>query len=130
MYYDSDFASVEWNDSAKTAVLSWKKFAKGDDFRTPCSKALELDKEKGAKNWYSNTQLLGVLVDEDTKWFMENIVAGMLEQGIKRQALVVPKSALSSMSLKRAVEDAAKIGLETQFFGNPEEALAWLEENS
>jgi hypothetical protein len=106
--------------------VTWKKFAFGQAFREPCSKALELDVQKGAKKWYSDTTNLGVLKDEDTQWFMETIVPAMLKAGINKQALIVPKSVISQISLNHAAEAAGKIGLQTQYFDNPTAALAWL----
>lgn len=126
MYYESDYAQVEWDSDVKVANLTWKKFASGDDFRTACSKALELAKSKNAIKWYSDTTQLGALKDDDTAWFMENIVKGMLEAGIKQQALIIPASVISKMSLNRASESAEEIGLETQYFSEPEKAMAWL----
>ncbi len=126
MYFESEYAVVDWDERVKTAVLTWKKFAVGESFREPCLKALALDKEKKAVKWYSDTTNLGVIKDDDTQWFMQTIVAGMLSAGISKQALIVPKSAISQISLKRAAEEAGKIGLETQYFDSPTAALDWL----
>lgn len=126
MYYESDFATVEWNDDVKVAVLTWKKFASNDNFKTPCEKALELATSKKATKWYSDTTDLGVLKEEDTAWFMETIVGGMLKSGINKQALIVPKSVISKMGLQDAGKQAEDIGLETKFFSSPDEALQWL----
>ncbi len=127
MYYDSEFASVTWNEEAYVAVLKWKKFAYGEDFREPCRKALELAIAKKAQKWYSDTTQLGVLKNEDAQWFVDEIVKGMITHGITRQALVVPTSALAQLSLNRAADEAGQRGLETHFFDNAEEALAWLQ---
>lgn len=127
MYYNSEFASVEWNDEVKVAVLTWKKFAYHEFFREPCQKALELAIAKKAQKWYSDTTLLGVLKQEDTQWFMDEIVQGMLAHGITKQALIVPQSILSKWSLTKAGEMAEQLGLETKFFSNKTEALQWLQ---
>lgn len=128
MYFDSEYASVEWNDKVKVAVLTWKKFAWEERFRIPCQKALELAISRKARKWYSDTTLLGALKEEDTNWFMGEIVKKMLENGIKKQALIVPTSVIAKMSLTRAGDKAVDIGLETKIFDNTSEALSWLEE--
>ena len=127
MFYDSVFASVEWNIQVRVAVLTWKKFAFGHDFREPCQKALELAIDKKAQRWYSDTTLLGVLKKEDAQWFIDEIVKGMLTHGITKQALVVPESAISKLSLNRAANMAEIKGLETNFFDNSKAALEWLQ---
>lgn len=128
MYFDSKFASVEWNDNVKVAVLTWKEFAFGDDFKTPCLKALELAIQNKATKWYSDTRHLGALKEEDTAWFMQEIVSKMLSNGIKKQALIVPQSVISKLSLTSAGEKAKDIGLETKFFDSAENAIEWLKE--
>lgn len=128
MFFESEYASVEWNEDVQVAVLTWKKFAFGDAFRAPCRKALELAVSKGAKKWYSDTTLLGVLRQEDTEWFMGEIVTGMLDHGIEKQALIVPVSVIAKMSLSKAGGKADDMGLETKFFDNTADALTWLKE--
>lgn len=126
MYYESPEASVKWNDEVGVAILKWKKFAAGEAFRQPCRKALELAIAKGAKKWYSNTQLLGVLKDEDGKWFMDEIATKMIKHGIRKQALLVPTNVLSKLSLNRATTNIDKLGMETQYFDDKDKAVAWL----
>ena len=126
MYFDSDFASVEWNDDVKVAVLTWKKFASGENFRNPSQKALDLAISKKASKWYSNTLNAGVFSEEDRDWFNTKIVPTMLENGINRSALIVPKSVISNISLKHAADAASKVGLAIKYFPNEDEALEWL----
>jgi hypothetical protein len=126
MYFESEFASVVWNEDASVAVLTWKKFASNKDFMEPCKKTLELSLAKKAVNWFSDTRQLGVLTQEDTDWFMQEIVSVMMEKGIKKQALIVPTSVISKMSLNKAADKAVNLGLETKFFDNPQDALTWL----
>ena len=126
MYFESEFASVEWNEAAQVAVMTWKKFVQGDAFKNPCRKALELALSKKTKKWYSDTTNAGVFIKEDRDWFNKEIVVKILQNGINKSALIVPKSTLSLVSLKAAAEDAQKIGLEIKYFSETTDAIEWL----
>lgn len=126
MYFDSDCASVEYNEEAGVAELTWKNFGKGDNFRIPCLKTLELLKEKKARFWFSNTEKLPTMAPEDAQWFIETMVPAILEAGVKEQALVVPESVISKLTLNKATALVDERGLKTHYFKTREEALEWL----
>ncbi|MDC7226697.1 MAG: hypothetical protein PQJ61_08020 [Spirochaetales bacterium] len=125
--FNSEFADVAWNEEAGVAVLGWKKFAAGDDFKLPCRRALDLGIQKGAVHWFSDTTELGALREEDCDWFLDEIVSGMLKKGITAQALIIPQSVISKMTLYQASEAAVDLGLETRYFDNRADALKWLQ---
>lgn len=126
MYFNSEFASVEWIEDAEVAALSWHKFASGEDFRLPCRKALALALEKGAVTWFSDTTKIGAVLDEDGSWFVEEIVAELLSNGITQQILVIPDSVIAKMTLNKAADSADDTGFKTKYFSNFSEAMAWL----
>lgn len=126
MYYDSETAYIEWDNSARVAILTWKKFGAGEAFKEPCLKTVELMKEKGAKFWFSDTQKLSTMDEADAAWFVSDMVPAIMALGVKEQALVVPQSVISKMSLTRATEEVDEKGLKTHYFPTREEALNWI----
>ncbi|MBO7742896.1 hypothetical protein I8J29_01720 [Paenibacillus sp. MWE-103] len=88
-YYVTDKAHIYWDEAIETVVIRWHAFAKGDEFREPLDKMIELAVMKNAKKaLFDSSHIL--VVAEDTKWLAEEWLPRLLNAGIHYTATVNP----------------------------------------
>ncbi|MFC4807775.1 hypothetical protein [Paenibacillus sp. GCM10023250] len=89
-YYETDKAHIYWEEDIETVVIRWHAFAKGEEFREPLDKMIELAVMKNAKKaLFDSSHIL--VVAEDTKWLAEEWLPRLLNAGIHYTATVNPK---------------------------------------
>ena len=80
--YSSEYCDVEYLKEHETVLVTWKKFCKGDDYRAPLEKALDIIKEH--KCGYTADTRNGFENDaEDTKWVADHFMKKASEYGCK-----------------------------------------------
>ena len=85
-----------------------------------------MEKYRGGK-WLSDDRDMVVVREEDSKWADENWLPRVKKAGWKYWAIVMPKSSIGSMQVKRFVKQYRDMGLEVEVFVTVESALSWLE---
>lgn len=114
-----------------TPCLEWigKKFMPSQVFRESEQKSLEAFLKHRSKysnfQWYVDARDIGVVSREDTEWVAENILPKMSAAGLRKEAFIVPKSALGRMTVKNYQSKAGEV-IQIQVFGTPTEAKSWL----
>jgi hypothetical protein len=127
IYYESPQAKVSWNEELKAAVLEWKCFAQGEQYRTPCQKASELLKEKKAVKMLLDNRKMSVIHSDDQAWVAQVIHPQNIAAGMKYVASVTPEKVIAKASIKRAVGEVLKNGeFFSESFDSVEEANQWL----
>ncbi|MDZ7741648.1 MAG: STAS/SEC14 domain-containing protein [Bacteroidota bacterium] len=126
-YFDKDFLEIYWNEDIHCVVMVWKKFIRGEDFREGLNTGLELLIEKNASRWLADLRNLKILSNEDQEWSNNEWFPRATKAGIKKMALVKPRSALAKMGVKNIMTRVNKIQVETAYFDNAGEALKWLD---
>ncbi len=121
----------ELNLDIQTPCLEWigKKFMVSSDFRESELKSLELyKKHKPAYpglEWYVDARNIGPIAPEDTKWIVDVILPEFAAAGLRKEAFVVPKSALGRLVVKNYTSKAGDI-IEIKVFPSEKEAKTWL----
>lgn len=126
LHKDLDFLLIHWDDSIKSVVMTWKKFARGDHFRNGLNEGVNLIKEKGGLNWLADLRDLGTVTNEDQQWSNEDWYPRAIAAGIRYMAIIMPKSYVSTLSVKNILTKVEDIEIETQYFDSVEEAKHWL----
>ena len=105
---------------------SWKKFAKGEDFRQGLNEGLELLEQHGTSKWLADLRDLGTVTKEDQEWSNEQWYPRAINGGIRYMAIIMPKSVISSMSVTNILTRVKDINVETQYFDDIDSAKEWL----
>ncbi len=126
IYFDKPFLTIHWEEAEKTVRMEWKAFAQSAEFREGLEKGLELLIKKMTGRWLADMRKMGVISVADQKWSNEDWFPRAVKGGVRFMALVMPTSALSSMGVRNIMNHVGNIPIETRYFDNVEEALAWL----
>lgn len=124
-YYDSPQATVSWNEMVKAVVLEWKGFAKGEQYRTPLNKLLELVVQKQSNKVLYNALKLSAISPDDQNWVTQDWYARSIEAGLKYSAAVTPIKVIAKSSLNRMIS-GLEISNASEEFDNIDEAIQWL----
>ena len=125
-YKDFDFLNIQWDDSIKSVIMTWKKFAQGDDFRMGLNEGVNLVSQKGGSNWLADLRDLGAVTKEDQQWSNEDWYPRAIAVGVRFMAIIMPKSFISALTVKNILTKVEDIHVETQYFGSLEDAKLWL----
>lgn len=125
IFYDSPQATVTWNEEKKVVILQWKSFAKGEQYRTPLNKLLELSVQKRSNKALYDSRYLAVISSDDQEWVAQEWYPRSIEAGIKYSALLVPHKAVAKSSANRMLS-GMDISNPSQEFQDIDEALHWL----
>ncbi|MBT2283359.1 hypothetical protein J7E78_07395 [Paenibacillus polymyxa] len=125
IFYDSPQATVSWNEDNKVVVLQWKSFARGEQYRTPLNKLLELAEQKRSNKALYDSRHLAVISPDDQEWVTQEWYPRSLEAGLKYSALLVPHKAIAKSSANRMLS-GMDISNPSQEFHDLDEAFQWL----
>lgn len=125
IFYDSSQATVTWNEENKVVVLQWKSFAKGEQYRIPLNKVLELAVQKRTNKALYDSRHLAVISPDDQEWVAQEWYLRSMEAGITYSALIVPHKAIAKSSANRMLS-GMDISNPTQEFHDIDEAFRWL----
>jgi hypothetical protein len=126
IYFDEPFLTVHWEEDAKTVRMEWKAYAKSEELRKGLNKGLELLTKRMTGRWLGDLRNIGVIGLADQKWSNEDWFPRAVKGGMRFMALVMPTSAISSMGVRNILNQLGDITIETRYFDNTDEALAWL----
>ena len=85
-----------------------------------------MEKYRGGK-WLSDDRDMVAVREEDSQWADENWLPRVLKAGWKYWAIVLPKSSIGTLQVKRFVKQHRDLGIEVEVFETLESALSWLE---
>jgi len=123
---DFDFLNIQWDETTKSVVMTWKKFAQGDNFRNGLDEGVNLIQQKKASNWLADLRDLGTVTQDDQKWSNEDWYPRALIAGVRFMAIIMPKSFITTLSVKNILTKVQDIDVETQYFDNVDAARKWL----
>lgn len=124
---DTEYATLWYHSDKKIVHHQFHKFIYGQEFRQVLEKGLEIFKQNGAQKWLSDDRKNSTLTAEDSAWGLSDWSPRVLQAGWKYWAIVMPDKIVGKLNMQRFIEDYAKKGVTIDIFGDPEEALKWLE---
>ena len=130
--YDDEYVKISIDENVPCIEWTGKKFMPSEIFRLSEEKSLEFYKkyklEYPALQWYVDARDIGPVSPQDTEWIVQNILPEFAAAGLKREAFVIPKSALGRMAVQTYASDAGET-VEIQMFDNVEAAKQWLRQS-
>lgn len=126
LYFQDTYVIVSWDESTQAVTVVWKGFVTLDKVRTGLEKALELYQAKGKGKWLADTTQILPFGKEAERWMNEDWFPRAIKAGVKKMALLIPKSSLGKMSLESLMGKVPGTDLTTAYFDNQEAAKKWL----
>ncbi|MBM4784381.1 MAG: hypothetical protein GQE15_42495 [Archangiaceae bacterium] len=87
--FESDCVSVQFDAEINTIHLSWKRFAKGAEFKEALEQGLTAAKKFKATGWIGDVQYLGVVDEADTQWVNGDWFPRLLSQSALTHMAVI-----------------------------------------
>lgn len=126
LYFESNAASILWNDAVGVAILKWKKRVEAEKYREVCLRALELLAAKNCTKWYENREKLGNPSNSDIQWFHTVFKEKLLVNNIKKQAILISSSSFKKKKYNSWLYQLEDDGMECRFFDEKKDAVKWL----
>ncbi|MEA2634550.1 MAG: hypothetical protein QOH92_1317 [Chloroflexota bacterium] len=118
-------ASVRWDQKGQLVLVEWEGWADSTEFGALLEAEVSALKEHRGSRLLADCRRQKVLRPDDqradTEWLPRAIGAGL-----KRLAIVLPKSGLAATNIRDRFDNAAKATLEIAYFQGLDEARAWL----
>jgi hypothetical protein len=125
--YESEQVTVWYHPDRKVIHHQMHKYTHGQAYRDALMAGLEAMKEYHAQKWLSDDRLNPVLKPEDQQWSGGVWRPAVIAAGWKYWAIVQPENVIAKLRMDKLAEVYSKLGVTVQFFGDPEEAMKWLE---
>ena len=127
---DSPGMLVTWDSKNGWVRFEFRGFVENETYRRPLEEALKFLSGKKITKILWDLRAMKVLTPEDQTWAERDWTPRLVkETRVKRSAVLVPKSVLANMSLKRVADRAASVmkdELDTKHFDSIEELEKWL----
>ncbi|MBN2510561.1 MAG: hypothetical protein JXB03_09795 [Spirochaetales bacterium] len=124
--YDNDHATVKVYPDIKLVHHEIHKFIYGDTFREMMLAGADAFIKFGCTKYLSDDRNNGALRQEDLQWGQDVWEKKILNAGWKTWALCMPEKVLGQMNVKKVFQRYTEMGIETQVFSTPEDAITWL----
>lgn len=126
-HYETDFLTIEWDDSIEAVIMNWTDFAKGDDYREGLNEGLELVEQHTAVNWLADLREMGTVTNEDQQWTRDEWHPRAFDTSMENMAIIQPESVVAEMSVDELVQEIGE-QITMNIFDNREDARAWIGE--
>ncbi len=129
--YENEFYKLALD--TKTPCLEWigKSFMPSEQFRESEIKSVEFYKKYKTQHpkleYFVDAQEIGPISPSDTQWIVDKILPQFQELGLKKEAFVIPKTAIGKFVVKNYVSSAGAV-IEVNVFSTETEAKSWLKE--
>lgn len=125
-FFESKHGVVSWSGELQSIIIEWNGFAYGEEFQTILMKGTELLNMKRGSKVLMDTRNGAAIKAEDKEWIGEFFVKKAYESGLRRLALVQPRSVVAKLSINRTVEGLGTLPYLQENFSDWEEAVKWL----
>jgi hypothetical protein len=124
--FESDCVKVTHEPDQQTTLLTWKRFAKGAEFKEALEQGLKGAQKHKATAWIGDVQLLGVVDEADTQWVNTDWFPRLLTgSSIQFMAVIVGPRAITKMSVGNIMSKVAG-KLTNKFTASADEARGWI----
>jgi hypothetical protein len=124
-YFDSEFATVTYEDDIDTVVARMHDFEEGEPFREYMDSIIDAIADQRTDRIIADTSEMGTLTQDDQAWSVQDWAPRAEEAGLDHMALVMPESVVAEMSVESIVEMASDT-INRELFDNLEDARTWV----
>ena len=119
-------AIVKWDAACKAAHIEWQGWADPAEFAAANDALILALKQHGGSRALGDCRDMRVIKQSDQEWVSRDWIPRILAAGLRRMALVIPKSGLAMMNVQEIMSRVPGTKLDVAYFGTIEEARDWL----
>jgi hypothetical protein len=119
-------AIVSWEAASKAVFIEWQGWASPEEFAAALDSGVATLIAHHSALWLADCRGMKAIQQSDQDWINEHWFPRVLAAGLKRMALVIPKSTLAAMNLKDIMGRVPNTNLDVSYFGTVAEARTWL----
>lgn len=118
--------TVSWDEPSQAVLIQLYGYIEGETMRQPCNKALDLMISMRSSRLITDSREMKALTQEDQRWVDDDWRPRARAAGLRRNAILVPKSAVAKLTVTAIVKkfDAVQFA----YFSELDEARKWLNE--
>ncbi len=124
---DNEAVALRYYPRTKIVHHELRRFVQGAELRQVLEKGLEIFIAHHACKWLTDDRGNGPLTPADTEWGLTSWSPRVIAAGWKFWAVVMPEKVLGQMNMRRWIQAYAEKGVTASAFGDPEDAMMWLE---
>jgi hypothetical protein len=122
-------AVVTWDPTLQAVHTEAQGWADPSEMAAVLEAGLQALTEHGGSRWLADGRSMKVVTQPDQDWIVQEFFPRALAAGLKRIALVIPKSGLGMTTLDQLVHRLPAANLEVAYFATVDEARSWLMES-
>jgi hypothetical protein len=119
-------AVVSWEAASKAVFIEWQGWASPEEFAAALDSGVATLIAHHSRLWLADCRGMRAVQQSDQEWIDKHWFPRVLAAGLKRMALVIPKSTLAAMNLKDIMGRIPNTTLDVSYFGSVAEARTWL----
>ena len=128
-FFEDEYAVIEFDESIPCVKLTLRGVPKGSEhYQQVQSKRLELMAQQ-VRNYpklhmLTDSTTAGPVLDEDVRYFKDEVMPAMEKGGIRYLAIVVPTNKFTQLTIREMTQDADV--MKVRYFESLREAKQWL----
>jgi stage II sporulation SpoAA-like protein len=119
-------AIVKWDSACKAAHIEWQGWANPAEFAAANDAIIVALRQRGGSRALGDCREMRVIKQSDQDWVNRDWIPRILAAGLRRMALVIPKSGLALMNVQEIMSRVPGTKLDVAYFATVEEARDWL----
>jgi len=119
-------AVVTWDPTSKAVYVEWQGWADSTEFAALNEAGLRVLIEHHGSRWLNDSRNMKVIKQSDQDWIDQRFFPRALAAGLRRVAIVIPKSGLAMMNVEDVAARIPDAQLTVEYFATVEEAREWL----
>jgi hypothetical protein len=132
--YEDRNIEIRLDSINKCIEYSWKDFVPSKEYIELLEKVYHYSVQHKCDKNLVDMRSMKVIPEDVLEWMQSNWLPRMLQEGIKKFALINTKSIIASMTVGKVVdgvrEIGSELGLRNAFFDELEGARTWIAKNS
>ncbi|HAS45000.1 MAG TPA: hypothetical protein DCS93_31250 [Microscillaceae bacterium] len=129
-HFKNQYATIDYDQSKNTLMLTWHRFAQEDAFRSVMTKFYDLSTQLKVSKWLFDSRKQGLISSKDQKWTVSEVVNRKLDTTQIKTAVVMPENTFMKVSVNKITSELETQAADQnyQLFKSPEQALTWLDQ--
>ena len=124
---ETQSVSLYYHPASRVVHHEIRLFITGQEFRDLLNAGSDVLRKNAARKWLSDDRGQWVLAKDDVDWSETHWAPQAAKAGWKYWAIVRAEKLLAKAAMEQLVAKYGKLGVQAQFFTDPNDGLAWLE---
>jgi hypothetical protein len=119
-------AVVRWEPTLRAVYIEWQGWADPAEFAAALEAGLRALVEHRGSRWLADCRDMKAIQQSDQEWLDRSWFPRMIAAGLRRMAVVTPKSGLAMSNLEGIIRKVPADRIDVAFFAKVAEAERWV----